>query len=660
MDSKTFTRHLALLGVLAAGSAYATSPPYPDVLEAGHTAVWFDSENPGTGWVLEMLREDRAAAYWYGFNDEGQPIWRFGAGGIENDPLEGTSLVFDDLYEGSGARFGGAFDPNDVVLERVGSAKAKFASCDIGSIGVTLGADRESETLDRLTQTMGAGCAPINGTPGFPVKSYAGQSGAWYDPDRNGEGITLQWMARDEAVLYWFTYDLEGNPFWLFGVGAEEDGAIVFPVLHSAERLPGGEVQLTEWGSLALDLECKTGTLAWASMIEGFGEGSRDLKRLNTLASPACPTVRPKLTDLYDIEVTAVPLNEQLGLLVLDVADDGTVLGISRIDGTNNTPWVLSPEPGAEWVSLGGPSIQGGWPVDVSQSVFLSLDATHAVAGVDWQDGNVQPAIFTRDDSSVVPEFGPGVFGLVGASANRTVLTGRNGDSQPWAWNPVTGVRALPLLHDPEAGIGVAVAAADDGSRIVGVETVPRIGTPPPEAGVQPGTQALAWDREGNASLMRDPEGFVLAEPGACSAGCNTVFGARVVGVPHDSPRKLNPWFWTADGRFGEFKGFDFTLADGRPNWDPEIRDSSADGTIALGYARSMAIVSPALPPAAFLWTQATEVVVLGDVLLELGLDEPHLPTGSFSARALSNDGRRVLFWLNGNAYVLTLNPKVP
>lgn len=37
------------------------------------------------------------------------------------------------------------------------------------------------------------------------------QTAHWYNPDRSGEGLVLEILSADSAVVYWFTYDEAGN-----------------------------------------------------------------------------------------------------------------------------------------------------------------------------------------------------------------------------------------------------------------------------------------------------------------------------------------------------------------------------------------------------------------------------------------------------------------
>ncbi len=65
--------------------------------------------------------------------------------------------------------------------------------------------------------------------PPFPVSE--GHSAGWHDPARSGEGFLLENIDGERAVVYWFTYDNDGEQRWLNGVGRIEGNRIRFPEL---------------------------------------------------------------------------------------------------------------------------------------------------------------------------------------------------------------------------------------------------------------------------------------------------------------------------------------------------------------------------------------------------------------------------------------------
>ncbi|MEE4304429.1 MAG: hypothetical protein V2J19_09760 [Wenzhouxiangella sp.] len=51
----------------------------------------------------------------------------------------------------------------------------------------------------------------------------AGISGSWFNAQRSGEGMTLMMLDRGEPLMYWFSYDTEGQQQWAFEVGLHHD-----------------------------------------------------------------------------------------------------------------------------------------------------------------------------------------------------------------------------------------------------------------------------------------------------------------------------------------------------------------------------------------------------------------------------------------------------
>jgi len=71
-----------------------------------------------------------------------------------------------------------------------------------------------------------------------PFLLEAGITSAWFDPAHDGEGFLLEILANNGAVLYWFTYDGNGEQDWYIAAGEVRGNRIVFPELL---RVSGGE-----------------------------------------------------------------------------------------------------------------------------------------------------------------------------------------------------------------------------------------------------------------------------------------------------------------------------------------------------------------------------------------------------------------------------------
>lgn len=71
-----------------------------------------------------------------------------------------------------------------------------------------------------------------------PFLLEPGITSAWYDPKHDGEGFLLEMLSDNGAVMYWFTYDANGEQDWYIAAGEVRGNRIVFPELL---RVSGGE-----------------------------------------------------------------------------------------------------------------------------------------------------------------------------------------------------------------------------------------------------------------------------------------------------------------------------------------------------------------------------------------------------------------------------------
>jgi hypothetical protein len=249
-----------------------------------HTAMWFNPDRAGEGWTLEILPGGGAVAYWFTFDESGQPRWLIGSGTVEGNRIE-----FPELIVASGARFGSAFDPADVEYETVGSARMVFTGCQSGWYEYEAYGFHRTIDFQALTTTWETLCGPMPVT----VEDRATQTGSWYDPAQAGQGLTLQWISPDAMLLVWYTYDAEGNPFWI--IGQSEDGSndpIVFPELLAVSGPVFGDDfdpedrQQVVWGSAELSLACDQGLFEYQAELVGFEDGALPLDRLSAPLGP--------------------------------------------------------------------------------------------------------------------------------------------------------------------------------------------------------------------------------------------------------------------------------------------------------------------------------------------------------------------------------------
>ncbi|NNK33652.1 MAG: hypothetical protein HKP02_11040 [Xanthomonadales bacterium] len=263
----------------------------PFVIIPDMSAMFYDTSRNGEGFMLEVISDTRAIMYWFTYDTEGNQDWYFGDGEIR-----GNRILFPEVLRVSGGIFGPGFDPDQVERTPVGSADFAFADCDSGVMSWVI--DRDGGPLrtgrmelSRLTRVMGIPCAAI----GAPVFETARESGSWYDPQRSGEGFTIEVMFNNEVLAFWFSYDTEGNRRWFFGTGIFEGDRIVFPEMYTTlggifgDGFNMDDVEVNSWGSMEMELNCTTGSVSFEPTEEGFPSGSYELARLTILQGFSCP-----------------------------------------------------------------------------------------------------------------------------------------------------------------------------------------------------------------------------------------------------------------------------------------------------------------------------------------------------------------------------------
>ena len=263
----------------------------PFVIEPGTSAAWFDPDRSGEGFMLEILADNRAVAYWFTYDDEGAQDWYIAEGEIL-----GNRIVFPELQQVSGGEFGPDFDPSKITVKTVGSASFIWSDCDNGAMNWLIDQDGNGRrqgrmNLQRLSRVMGLDC----GQPMMlPVIEEARLSGSWYDPTHSGEGYVLEILTDQRVLVYWFSFDPQGKRRWFFGVGEIQDGKLVFAELSTThgpvfgEEFDSQQLVVEPWGSLELDLLCESGIARFTPSENGFPAGTLDLDRLTFLDGLSC------------------------------------------------------------------------------------------------------------------------------------------------------------------------------------------------------------------------------------------------------------------------------------------------------------------------------------------------------------------------------------
>jgi hypothetical protein len=258
----------------------------PFVVEPGISSAWFDPTHDGEGFLIEILPGDRAVMYWFTFDDSGEQSWYLAVGEVA-----GNRLVFPELVQTSGGIFGPDFDPDTVERTVVGSATFLYESCESGTMVYELPGRKGRFNLKRLSRVMGANCGLYLGPPERPENI---QSGSWYNPGQDGHGFVIEVLSDGQVLVYWFTYDLEGNQAWFLGIGDIEQGDLVISEVFRTRGPVFGpdfdpaDLELIPWGELRFSLSCETGSVIYDGTPAGFGADTIELERLSTLAGLSC------------------------------------------------------------------------------------------------------------------------------------------------------------------------------------------------------------------------------------------------------------------------------------------------------------------------------------------------------------------------------------
>jgi len=293
------------------------------VINAGMSGSWFDPSHNGEGWLLEILVEETklangtkapgvAVAYWFTYppvhnkGGDSQQAWFVGVGGVS-----GNTITFNDAIRPTRGIFGPDFDPEDVLLGTWGDFVFNFSGCDEGNMsyngaagkGVSFGSGELA--MERITSVDGLDCEalskgkpPRERQPFSKVTTIDGSmSGSWFDPSHDGEGWLIEILpGASLAVIYWFSYDEDGNEqAWFVGVGSIQGKTITVDAVNAPSGPTFGpgydpdDVTLFPWGTMSFTFDtCNTGTMMYSSQVVGFGAGTLDLQRITALAGLSC------------------------------------------------------------------------------------------------------------------------------------------------------------------------------------------------------------------------------------------------------------------------------------------------------------------------------------------------------------------------------------
>lgn len=380
------TAALILLWTLPAHACDLPHPPADLVKSSGGdywagpalSGAWFDPARNGEGIILEMLPDGRALMIWFTFPPAGEPgeqAWLL----AQDGRVDENRIRFEQVVRPQGGRFGAGFDPGQVVLEPWGSLELRFDDCRHAQASWSGPAawgsgNRALERLSMLDELDCEGQRKLTETGARDASGLRSRSGAWFVPERSGEGWIVEELADGRNIVYWFTYTPDGRQAWTVG-SAQRNGTrlsieqnLIARGTRFGEGFDPAAVELIDWGRLEFDFQhCHTASVSYQSLLPGWGEAQHNAARITVLAGAPCRDSLPQTpTGLSWTERAPTPPFPQSELAVTRLGDALYALGgfgatraFRRFDALQNS-WSTLPDLPAGRDHLAAFAIDGG------------------------------------------------------------------------------------------------------------------------------------------------------------------------------------------------------------------------------------------------------------------------------------------------------------
>lgn len=288
-------------------------------IDASASGSWYHPERSGEGVSIMLLDNGAPLLYHFGFDTEGRQQWLFelGTSGekwLRWDPVRetrgyfGEGIAIEDDF--TFVRGTGRFRADRVGADRLSIHRHYYdlLTCGPWSPQTPIEAPGlcwmplidDRRDYQRLSHLAGTTCE--NGS------DFQQFSGAWFDPERSGEGFVVEVLPDDRTVVYWFTYtpDGSGQQVWMIGSGDLSPNVPTVPVQPPGNQFTvtlyqpqGGsygpdfdpeDVDLVEWGELTISFpEPDRGEVQFDSDFAAYGSGQFPIERLARPMLAECP-----------------------------------------------------------------------------------------------------------------------------------------------------------------------------------------------------------------------------------------------------------------------------------------------------------------------------------------------------------------------------------
>jgi len=261
------------------------------MVEAGHSGAFYNGLRNGEGNYVEVLTDSLAVIYTFTYRPDGSgPSWFIGVGEIHDN-----GIVIDELLRPIGTSFGSGFDPAAIDFSDAGGMSMVFPDCASGGMGGSVAYTGHEDSGFEGVLTRAQRLTSITGCSSVPTAN-AGLSGSFFDPERNGEGLIIEWLENGDVAAIFFTYDLNGDQFWTFGFGTPTGTSVTIEALYPSTYTSWGrdfnadDVVLQSWGTFDLNwTDCNNLEFSYNSTVSGYGSANRDYTRISILQGTSCP-----------------------------------------------------------------------------------------------------------------------------------------------------------------------------------------------------------------------------------------------------------------------------------------------------------------------------------------------------------------------------------
>lgn len=267
------------------------------LLDITQSGSWFHPERSGEGLTQMLLPDGRMLSYWFSYyprqssstDPQGQ-MWLYDLERPGDFHLKQTGWLIP-----AGGRFGKGMAANGpdrqwwqtrTRQDPVGNDGLHFAYellhgglCITGGCSYAIQSGRRD--LVPLTRLAGTTCDNRQPTEWI--------SGAWYNPEADGEGFVVEVIEDGRGVVYWFTYkpDHSGHQAWMMGDGYFEGQTLTIDNLiqpvgtQFGSDFASDEIDIAHWGRLVMEFHDDiNGHVSFDSVFDDYGSGDYPIERL--------------------------------------------------------------------------------------------------------------------------------------------------------------------------------------------------------------------------------------------------------------------------------------------------------------------------------------------------------------------------------------------